>query len=114
MSSAWVPDYAFYQGEYGGRLGEAAFYAQLPAATAHVDWLIGWNEVDCETAEAYKRAVCAAVDAVSAFGGEWSGGFTIGSFSASAPSQGGTAQDAMTASAVKELATSGLLYQGVW
>lgn len=111
--SAWAPDYEFYRDEYHGQAPEAAFDAELPGAVAHVGWLIGRNRVTEATATAYKRAVCACVDAFAVYGHQGGGGFTIGSFSVSGDSSGRTGEDVASDAACKELATSGLLWAGV-
>ena len=59
--------YAFYQDTYGGGLSEAAFAASLPLADSHVRWLCAVRGART-TCNAFKRAVCAAVDAFAEFG----------------------------------------------
>lgn len=110
--SDWAPTYEFYTGEYGGRLPEAAFGAELSGAAAYVDWLIGFNEVTEQTAAAYRRAVCAALEAFAVYGAGESG-FTIGSFSMSALPNGRTAKDIAREDAARELVGTGLLFQGI-
>ena len=107
----YKPDYKFYAEIYGGQAAEATFDSCLQPALAHVNWLIGFNEVTNETAEAYKMAVCSVVDARAEFG---SGGvgFSIGSFSVSGIDRQ-TVDAAMTDAAQKYLVGTGLLYQGV-
>lgn len=112
MSSAWAPDYAFYRDEYKGRASEAAFDEQLPGASAHVDWLIGFNEVSEAASTAYKRAVCAVVEAFATYGTGPVGGFSIGSFGMSSVGVK-SGKDIATEDAARELATTGLLYSGV-
>lgn len=106
-----APDVKFYQEQYGGDASEATFNSCLRPALAHVNWLIGFNEVTEETAQAYMFAVCSAIDARAEFG---SGGvgFSIGSFSVSGIDRQ-TVDAAMTDAAKKYLVGTGLLYQGV-
>ena len=54
--------YAYYSNTYGGGLSEPAFADSLPVAEVHVKWLCA-NRCYCPTSTAFKRAVCAAVDA---------------------------------------------------
>lgn len=111
----WTPDYAFYRDEYKGKAPEAAFDEQLSGAVAHVDWLIGFNEVTEATATAYKRAVCAVVEAFAVYGTGPVGGFSIGSFTHSSYVGVGSksGKQIATEDAVSELSASGLLYAGV-
>ena len=108
----WAPDYAFYRDEYKGKAPEAAFDEQLTGAKAHVDWLIGFNEVTEATAVAYKRAVCAALEAFAVYGTGPAGGFSIGGFSMS-PAGAKSGKDIATEDALRELACTGLLYSGI-
>lgn len=111
----WAPDYAFYCADYKGKAPEAVFDEQLPGAVAHVDWMIGFNEVSETTVTAYKRAVCAALEAFAVYGTGPVGSFSIGSFSHSAYVGVGskTGKDIATEDAARELRCAGLLYSGV-
>lgn len=111
----WEPDYTFYKNEYRGQAPEAVFSEQLRGAVAHVDWMIGFNEVVEATSTAYKRAVCAVVEAFAVYGTGPIGGFSIGSFSHSSYVGVGSksGKDIATEDATAELATSGLLFAGV-
>lgn len=112
MSSTWAPDYQFYRDEYKGKAPEAVFDEQLPGASAHVDWLIGFNDVSERTATAYKRAVCAAVEAFAVYGTGPAGSVSIGSFGMSW-SGAKSGKDIATEDAERELSCTGLLYAGV-
>lgn len=59
--------YQFYSQVYGGGLSESAFGLALPAASRHVQWLVGGREPTEDELESYQRAVCAAVDAFAEF-----------------------------------------------
>ncbi len=109
-------------GNLGGAHDEEAFDASLRAAEATVREIIGFNEPETETQqEAYERAVVAAVDVDVAYGcsggiGEGLANISVGSFSASF--EGGTGavsayQADMRRAIKRELAGSGLLYQGI-
>lgn len=115
MSSTWAPDYAFYCDEYKGKAPEAAFDEQLPGAVAHVDWLIGFKDVPDAALTAYKRAVCAALEAFAVYGTGPVGGFSVGGFRHSSYVGVGSksGKDIATEDASRELSGSGLLYAGV-
>ncbi len=107
-------DYAYYSEIYGGGLSEAAFGASLPAAERHVNWLC-WNRTPacCELA-AWKRAVCAAVDAFAEFGEGQVGGFALGDFKVTHyEDEGTTGEEIATQAAMKELVGTSLLFSGV-
>ena len=72
--------YDFYAQAYGGGLSDTAFGLSLPAASRHVRWLVGGAEPGDDELEAYRRAVCAAVDAFAEFGEGQVGGFSLGDF----------------------------------
>lgn len=109
--------------DYGGSLGEDDFKSSLRHAEACVRSIIGFNEpVYGYQKKAYVNAVCAAIEVETQYGGshgigEGLASVSIGSFSASA----GTSSDGQTsaydedmAKAIKrELAGTGLLYQGI-
>lgn len=107
----YAPDYKYYQEQYGGAASEATFNGCLKLATAHVDFIIGFNMVGDDTMDAYKSAVCSVVDTCAVYG---SGGvgFSLGSFSVNGADRQ-TVEQAMTDAAVKFLVGTGLLYQGV-
>lgn len=108
-----VPDYTFYTGTYHGTLGEDAFNAQLPGASAYVSWLVGFNEPDQDTEPAYKRAVCAVVDSFAEYGKDTPVGFTIGSFRIEGSVDTGACERTSRSAAEYELAGTGLLFQGI-
>lgn len=111
----WATDYAFYRDEYKGKAPEAVFDEQLPGAVAHVDWLIGFKDVPEASSTAYRRAVCAALEAFAVYGTGPAGGFSIGSFSHSSYVGVGSksGKDIATEDAARELSRTGLLYAGV-
>ena len=119
-----LPDvtYEYYHGTWGGPLDAEAFAASERAAKASVRRIIGFNAPESDgQAEAYRNAVCAAVDVDAAYGasggiGEGSGSLTIGSFSIGGgySGDGANTYDRDMERAVRgELTDSGLLYQGV-
>lgn len=77
--------YGFYRDDYGGELAPAAFAEAMPAALRCVGALTGAREArvgwDGETADAWRRAVCAAAEAFAEYGEGRVGGFEIGGFS---------------------------------
>lgn len=106
--------------ELGGSAGEERFRSSLGHAVASVRDAMGFNVPETEAqVEAYERAVCAAVDVDDAYGasggiGEWASSITLGEFSASGGADGQSGYDRDMARAIRrELAGSGLLYQGV-
>ncbi len=105
--------------DMGGTLSQEAFTASLGAAVRAVREVMGFNSPkDAEDAEAYSRAVCAAVDVDSAYGasggiGERVASVTLGKFSAASATNGESPYDAdMTRAIMRELSGSSLLYQG--
>jgi len=112
---ATSPTYDFYTAN-GGTLEESAFNRALSHGVAAVSDVIGYNEVDDTTLEAYQKAVCAAIDVDAAYG--FSGGvqegassMSIGAFSisAGAPSYASDMRQVIT----PVLRTTGLLFQGL-
>ena len=116
--------YTFYSEDYSGALSEPDFDRSLSPAVAQVRYIIGFNVPSNERQiEAYKRAVCAAVDVDYALGQTGGVGgdlasLSIGSFSASAAD--GSADnseisyDREMARVIRhELVATGLLYQGI-
>ena len=105
--------YAYYSNTYGSGLSEPAFSDSLPVAEAHVKWLCA-NRCYCPTSTAFKRAVCAAVDAFAEYGAGEVGGFQIGEFSVkNYASQQTTGEELATAAALRELGMSGMAFSGV-
>ena len=105
--------YEFYRYTYGGGLAEAAFSEWLPMASSHVAWLC-LEKAPCAGDLAYKRAVCAAIDAFAEYGMGEVGGYTIGEFSVkNYENKGTTGEELATAAALKELAASGHAFSGV-
>lgn len=106
--------YQFYKDVYGGGLSEAAFGLALPAASRHVRWLVGGREPGEDELDAYRRAVCVAVDAFAEFGEGQVGGFALGDFKVTHyDNRGTTGEEQATYACEKELAGTGLLFCGV-
>lgn len=107
--------YAWYADTYRGSLPEAAFLSFLSEARGHVSWMCGGREPsDGVEEEAYRRAVCAAVEAFADYGDGQVGGFTLGDFKVSRYERDATAgADIATAAVARELAHTGLLFCGV-
>ena len=98
---------------YDFELSADEFSANLLDAQAVVDWIVGINVVDDSNIDAYKRAVCAAVVKVAAYGIDPSPNFSIGSFSIGA-TEGETDGRAMAqAAALPYLIPAGLAYMGL-
>ena len=105
--------YKYYSETYGGGLNEAAFGEFLPVAEAHVKWLCA-NRCYCPTSTAFKRAVCAAVDAFAEYGAGEVGGYTIGEFSVkNYASQETSGEQLATQAALRELVGTGYAFAGV-
>lgn len=105
-----LPDFAFYRDEWRGTFDEATFDAGVNSAASLVNELIGWNEVRTDRQkDCYRRAVCAALDAVETFGNGISS-VSIGGFSASMGAKSGK-RIAME-DARGQLIASGLLWGG--
>lgn len=109
-------------GTWGGTLDKDAFAASLRPALASVRDVIGYNEpLGADDEDAYRRAVCAAVEVDAYYGasggvGEGLASVTLGKFSAALGSaaSGASAYDVDMARAVRrELVGSSLLYQGI-
>lgn len=106
---------------HGGTLAEDVFKASSRAAVAWVRDVIGFNvPQDADDEDAYVRAVCVAVEVDAAYGcsggiGEGLASVSIGSFSASAGTDGtsGAYEADMIRAIRRELVGSGLLYQGI-
>ena len=112
-----IVTYSWYTAHYGCDLSEAAFVYALPEAERHVNWLCGGRR-PCGAAEhhAYKRAICAAVQAFVEYGEGPAGGFQIGGFrmgNSEASASGPTGEDMASDAAIKELAGTGLIFCGV-
>ena len=110
--------YEFYQDGYGGALAANVFAEALPAAVRCVGALTGARDVceewDGDRAEAWRRAVCAAVDAFAEYGEGRVGGFSIGSFSVTNyRDEGTTGAEVARDAALAELAGTGLAFAGV-
>lgn len=112
--------------EARGEIADADFGAALPFAVAAVDSLVGFNGVDGAAREAaWKRAVIAAVGIDAAYGfshgvGENMVSMTVGAFTATfgsvsmqSASQPSPYERDMARAIRRELAGSGLLYQGI-
>lgn len=110
--------YDFYRDEYGGELAPAALAEAIPAALRCVRALTGAREVragwDAETADAWRRAVCAAAEAFAEYGEGRVGGFQIGEFSVTNyRDDGTTGAEVAREAALAELAGTGLCWSGV-
>lgn len=112
--------YGFYRDSYGGRLAEDGFDASLPHALAAVRDAIWPNDpAERGAEEAYRRAVCAAVDVDAAWGATGGAGgltsLTTGTVTMGlGGSGGGSSYDADVRRAVRgELAGTGLLFMGI-
>lgn len=110
--------YDFYLDGYGGALAAEAFAEALPAAVRCVGALTGARDVceewDGDRAEAWRRAVCAAVDAFAEYGEGRVGGFSIGSFSVTNyRDEGMTGAEVAREAALAELSRTGLAFVGV-
>lgn len=106
--------YRFYSQVYGGGLSEAAFGLALPAASRHVRWLVGGREPGEDELDAYRRAVCAAVDAFAEFGEGQVGGFALGDFKVTHyEDEGTTGEEIATSDALKELMGTSLAFCGL-
>ena len=113
-----APDYQFYLDAYGGVLGAEAFAEAMPAALRCVRAICGGAEPDADWLErhvaCWRRAVCAAAEAFAEFGEGRVGGYQVGDFRITNYRDGGTTgRDVATASALEELAGSGLAFSGV-
>ena len=106
---AFDPNYEEYKA-FGGTLESKTFSSLLPKASALVRDLEFPNEATDQTAEAHKRAVCAAVSAFGESQAYAGGGFSIGSFSVSGYSE---SVQAVADAARRELVGSGLLFKGM-
>lgn len=108
---AFDPNYEEYKA-FGGTLESATFSSLLPKASALVSDLEFPNEPSDSSAEAHKRAVCAAVSAFGESQAYAGGGFAIGSFSVSGGGYSESVQ-AVADAARRELVGSGLLFKGM-
>lgn len=110
--------YDFYLDGYGGALAAEAFAEALPAAARCVGALTGAREPvegwDDDVADSWRRAVCAAADALAEYGEGRVGGFSIGSFSVTNyRDEGTTGAEVAREAALAELAGTGLCFSGV-
>ena len=108
----------FYQDGYGGALTAEALAEALPAAVRCVGSLTGFRSLaedwEDETADAWRRAVCAAADAFAEYGEGRVGGFSIGDFSVTNyRDEGTTGTEVAREAALTELAGTGLTWSGV-
>lgn len=105
--------YKYYSEAYGGGLSEAAFDANLALAESHVKWLCATGDY-CANATAFKRAVCAALDAFAEYGAGEVGGYSIGEFSVkNYASQQTSGEQLATQAALRELAGTGYAFAGM-
>lgn len=106
--------YAFYADGFGGALSAEELAEALPAAERLVRWLCaGASPADEAGALAYRRAVCAAADALAEYGEGPQAGFRIGSFSVSEREGGGAdGREVAVAAALRELSGTGLSFCG--
>lgn len=102
-------DYSFYEHEYGGTLCVEAFHEAYPAALR----VAGRLRRVCEL-HRWRRAVCAAVEALAEYGEGQMGGFQVGGFKAvEYGNVGSTGFDVASEAALAELAGTGLAFSGV-
>lgn len=113
-----LPGFEWYRDAYGGELSAEAFSAAIPGALRAVRLACGIGEADVPDGflTLWRRAVCAAAEAVAEYGEGQVGGFTVGSFrmgSATAAAVGETGREAALRAALAEMAGSGLAFGGV-
>lgn len=111
-----TPDYKYFTDEYGATMPEDIFAEGLPGAESFVKYLVGWNEVDTdEKVDAYRRAVCAGIEAFALYGDGALGGFHIGNFSTNQTATTGSdnARDVAEHKVKGELLACGLLWGGI-
>lgn len=107
-----APDYTFYAEVWHGKLSSDDFHAGVSRATAFVEHIIGYNDVDTEDkAIAFKNAVCASLDAFHTYGYEDGGSFRIGDFTS--PSGAKSGKMIAYEDACLFLQKSGLLWGGI-
>lgn len=110
------PDFGYYSGEWSGTLDEEGFARALPRAVSAVRGRVWPNDPE-RAPEAYRRAVCAAVDVDAAWGlGGGVGALssvTAGTVSMSFGAGGATYEADLAHAVDAELAGSGLLFAGV-
>lgn len=99
-------------------LGAEAFAEAMPTALRCVRAICGGAEPDESWMErhvaCWRRAVCAATEAFAEFGEGRVGGYQVGDFRITNYRDGGTTgRNVATASALEELAGSGLAFSGV-
>lgn len=109
--------YGFYRDAYGGAISAEAFSEALPAALRAVAAATGRRRPDPRWPEpraaAWRRAVCAAADAVAEYGEGRTGGFSVGSFSVAGCGGGGASgRDLAIRAALDELAGTGICFSG--
>lgn len=110
--------FSWYQDVYGGFAEAEAFSEALPAAVRLVRQItrfarVGahWREAD---ADAWRRAVCAAAEAVAEFGEGRVGGVEIGDFKVTNyMEKGTTGREVALEAAMAELSGAGLAFSGV-
>ena len=111
---ACTVDYAFYANDWGGTLGEAFFDEQLPVALSHLRWLCAGREPAEQHERAYRRALCAAVDAFAEHGSGEVGGYALGDYRVTNyQDRSPVGADLATLAALKELFDSGMTFAGV-
>lgn len=106
-----VPTYQEYAEDFGGKLSEETFNANLRLACAEVDDLCMGREVPEGAETAYKAAICCVLGVYAEGGYGPSAGFSIGSFSMSAGGQ--DVRSFARSEARKVLFPTGLLYAGL-
>ena len=109
--------FGFYRDAYGGALSASAFSEALPAALRVVAAASGHRHPDprwsARRACAWRRAVCAAADAIAEYGEGRVGGYTIGSLSVQSYASDGTrGRDIALDAALDELAGTGIAFTG--
>ena len=120
MASAGAPPvtYSWYVDVYGGYAEAEAFSEALPAAVRLMRQATGFSKVgghwrDAD-ADAWRRACCAAAEAVAEFGEGRVGGVEIGDFKVTNYMQRGTTgREVALEAALAELSGTGLAFCGV-
>jgi hypothetical protein len=105
-------DYAYYA-LHGGALSEDAFDAALPIATAAVDAAIWPNVVTDATTDAYRRAICAAIDADPDGMARAVASERVGGVSTTYVTAAGLSAHPVGRAISKHLTGTGLLYRGL-
>lgn len=117
MGACGPVGYGFYRDVYGGALTAEAFAEALPTALRVAAAASGYRHPDprwsSRRAAAWRRAVCAAADAIAEYGEGRVGGYSIGDLSVASYAADGTrGRDIALDAALDELAGTGLAFTG--